>query len=133
VALELRTQPPEDGSHLAERGQLGAVRTNDLVRQEGEAGQLLAQEAVVHGDNVVAEVGERGGRPVGSLVGVGRGRVEPGDGLLQREAALAAGVCEASLPAAAVVDPELLEHPAPCGTLDHQLGHGPRRVDRHPS
>jgi hypothetical protein len=52
-------------------------------------------------------------------------------GLVDGEAACLARLGERRLSAAAVVEPELLEGAGAGGLLEHELGHGTGRIDRH--
>jgi len=134
VLLELRTQRQEHVTHLVQLRPLGAVRRNRTLGEIGQSRQLPAQPLVMHLRDVGAEVGERRGRPIGAL---GPRRLEvalqENDHRRRVETPLGARGGQAVLAAAAVVEPEPLEHASMSRPLEHELGQAAGRIDRHRS
>jgi len=132
VLLELRTQRQEHIAQLVQLRSFGAVRRNRPRGQVGQSRQLPAQPPVMHLRDVGTEVGERRDRPVGAL---GRRRLElaleEGDHRRCVETALGASLGQAARAAAAIVEPEPLEHARVGRPLEHQLGQAARQIDRH--
>ena len=88
------------------------MNPGQFTEQVTKAGQLAAEEGVVGGHDVAAEIGQPGGPPVRTAqhaLGVGFGQPAADGVRLQPPAGARVG--ERQPPAAAVVDPELLEHP----------------------
>jgi hypothetical protein len=86
--------------------------------------QLAFEVRVVRGFDVVAQVGQRRRRPVAFGLPGGWARLlllQFGDNVAGVEPALLDRSPQRLLPAAAVINAELLEHSRPRRALDHQL------------
>ena len=120
VVVHVAGERPEQGVDPGQFGVPVAVDAGDLDQQPADPGQFAAQELVVGVNDVVAQDGERGGRPVGlagRALGVGRG--QPAQDGVEAQAPALARLPEGAPATATVVDPQFLEDAGPLRPLGH--------------
>ena len=133
MRLQLAADLAEAALSVAEPRRAVAVNPDHGGEQAIDPREGVTQAVVVHRDDVVAQLCRPDLTPVSALdAGAPRvtlvERSERGKDLVELEPMLGAGRGEGLAPAAAVVEPQLLEQLRPAGALGDQLAE-PRSLD----
>jgi hypothetical protein len=126
VGFYVKEKAVEHAAEVQKLRMRGSVDSTDLLDQLFYAWQFLAQVAVVRGDNVVDEIGERAGSPIHGRPGrLLIACAQLSYDLIAVKPFLHAGTIQSLSAAAAIVNAKSVEYAGSLGLRRDDLAYGP--------